>query len=242
VLPIAMKGLSLALAASDDARSRLEATALAENKLWELSDAALLQSGTTGTTAADGGDFGEAYPGYEWEASSESVDVDLTEVRVRVYWTARGNTKFVGLCSLVYTGGTAGTATSADRAAWRASVQSPHTCRDTALATCTSGSVARRPRLEARPSAIGRQRGCTASTHGQSSQRSGCARIKRVSNSVTIGGICRNRHTWRARTLPCLLPPRPCSTSPRSAACGSRAWARMGRPATSGSARRGASR
>src|SRR5688500_7535196 len=46
VLPAVMKGISLALAASDDARRRVEAVGLAENKLTELT-ADMSTSGTT---------------------------------------------------------------------------------------------------------------------------------------------------------------------------------------------------
>ena len=110
VLPAVMKGLSIAVAASDDARKRVDATALAENKLAELAAEAL----TGSTTGATSGTFEPEYPGFQWEGQSTVADVDLTELHVTVAWSARGGTaRFVQLSSLVYTGAAGGTITSA---------------------------------------------------------------------------------------------------------------------------------
>ncbi len=101
VLPAVMKGISLALAASDDARRRVEAVGLAENKLAELT-ADMTTSGTTTGTGAGGGDFGDEAPGYRWESSTTSVDTSLNELRVRVAWTARGRERWVDLSTYAY--------------------------------------------------------------------------------------------------------------------------------------------
>ena len=115
VLPAVMKGISLALAASDDARRRVEAVGLAENKLAEMTaDTTTGQTSTTGGTG--GGEYGEEAPGFRWEASSTSVDTNLTELHVRVAWTARGRERWVDLSSYAYvtstSSGTAGTGTT----------------------------------------------------------------------------------------------------------------------------------
>ena len=99
VLPAVMKGVSLALAASDDARRRVEAVGLAENKLAELAaDISLNQGGGGGGS----GDFGEEAPGYRWEATTATVDTSLTEMQVRVTWTARGAERGVTLSTYAY--------------------------------------------------------------------------------------------------------------------------------------------
>ena len=100
VLPIALKGASLALAASDDARRRVEATALAENKLAEFTAA-----NATGISAGGmSGDFGTDWPAYQWEASNVMRDVELNEITIRVIWTARGTQRHIAVSTLVYTG------------------------------------------------------------------------------------------------------------------------------------------
>ena len=98
VLPAVMKGISLALAASDDARRRVEAVGLAENKLAELAADAMVNSATGG----GGGEFGEEAPGYRWESSTASVETDLLELNVRVAWTARGRERHVDLSTYAY--------------------------------------------------------------------------------------------------------------------------------------------
>ena len=102
VLPAVMKGVSLALAASDDARRRVEAAGLAENKLAELAAYAASNQGAAGGS----GDFGEEAPGYRWEATTSSVDTSLTELNVRVTWTARGAERGVTLSTYAYGGST----------------------------------------------------------------------------------------------------------------------------------------
>lgn len=99
VLPAVMKGISLAMSASDDARKRIEAMGLGETKLSELA-----ASTTSSTQAGSSGDFAPEFPGYRWEASAASVEADLTEIRVRVTWTARGSDRSVELATFAYTG------------------------------------------------------------------------------------------------------------------------------------------
>ena len=111
VLPAVMKCVSLSMAASDDARKRMEAVALAEQKLSELTASAT--STSSGSTA---GDFGAERPGFRWDASMDTVDTALLEIRVRVTWHGRGTDRSVDLASFAYTGagaaGYAGTMTT----------------------------------------------------------------------------------------------------------------------------------
>jgi prepilin-type N-terminal cleavage/methylation domain-containing protein len=109
VLPAVMKGVSLALAASDDARRRVEAVGLAENKLAEMAADAASNQGSGGGS----GDFGDEAPGYHWEATSATVDTSLTEMQVRVTWTARGAERGVTLATYAYAGSSTTTESAA---------------------------------------------------------------------------------------------------------------------------------
>jgi prepilin-type N-terminal cleavage/methylation domain-containing protein len=107
VLPGVMKGVSLAMAASDDARKRVEATGLAETKLSEIAGSA-----STSQNLSTAGDFGDERPGFRWDATSGTVDTDLTEIRVRVFWTGRGVERSVDLSSFAYVGMSSGSITT----------------------------------------------------------------------------------------------------------------------------------
>ncbi len=106
VLPAVMKGLSAAMAASDDARKRVEATGLAETKLDELT----ADAKSAGSGGSSSGNFGADHAAFQWTSSTKSFDTDLTEIHVRVTWTARGAERHVDLAGFAYlntgTGGT----------------------------------------------------------------------------------------------------------------------------------------
>ena len=100
-LPPILKGVSLAMGACDDARRKIEATGLAEAKLAELTvDAMQLLSAGGGS-----GTF-EEHPEYQWESRTLTPDTDLTELTVRVTWTARGSPRVIEMSTLVFTGTT----------------------------------------------------------------------------------------------------------------------------------------
>jgi prepilin-type N-terminal cleavage/methylation domain-containing protein len=107
-LPSIMKGVSLSLAASDNARRKVEAAGLAESKLAELTADAKSQLSSAGGS----GDFGADYPGYQWEATTVDIDTDVQEIDVRVFWNAHGAERDVTISSMAYTGA-GGTSTSA---------------------------------------------------------------------------------------------------------------------------------
>ena len=99
ILPVAMHGVSIALALAGDAKHRVEAAGLAEAKLNEL----LATGGLQGPDLS--GDFGPDRPQYRW--SAEVADWDepmLREVTVRVAWTSRNVERSVALTTLLYTG------------------------------------------------------------------------------------------------------------------------------------------
>ena len=96
VLPVTMRGVSLALAAASNARHTAEATTLAETKLAEIT------TDTLSATTDGSGDFGPDYPGYAWASQRASRDYGLTEIMVRVSWAERGQPKWLTISTLKY--------------------------------------------------------------------------------------------------------------------------------------------
>ena len=115
VLPVAMKGVSMALQIAALARQRSLAVSLAETELSDLITAAPWDQ------ASMKGDF-EDYPDYHWTAEVtqwESTTVQQVEVE-RAVDDARAGTQSVTLDTLVYTScgaATAGAAPTRGRAA-----------------------------------------------------------------------------------------------------------------------------
>lgn len=66
VLPVAMRGVTVATAAASAARHRNEAAALAQSKMDEL--LASMQAVQQQTNTNMSGDFGEDWPDYQWSA------------------------------------------------------------------------------------------------------------------------------------------------------------------------------
>jgi type II secretory pathway pseudopilin PulG len=103
VLPVAMRGASLATGAADAARRRTEASSLARSKLSEL-----VSTGDWQTAAGRAGDFGADWPDYRWSASVSrwtQTKADLRQLDLEVRWDARGGgTQTVTLSTLVYPG------------------------------------------------------------------------------------------------------------------------------------------
>jgi len=100
ILPVAMRGISLAVAAASHARHQVEAAALAEAKLAELVATGAWQD------ADLVGDFGEDHPGYAWAADvTEREEATLRQLDVHVAWVERGAERSVTLSTLVYVEG-----------------------------------------------------------------------------------------------------------------------------------------
>lgn len=95
VVPVAMRGVSIALAAASTAKNTAEAASLAEAKLNELIvDGQWQTSGMTDT-------FPE-HPDYRWTCESVSRDYGTSEVVLTVTWTQRGQERSLSLSTLVY--------------------------------------------------------------------------------------------------------------------------------------------
>jgi len=103
VMPVAMRGISIALASADHARHVSEAAALAETKLNDLL--------TQGVSSASGltGDFSPDHPEYQWSYQSAPRDFNVNEVQLRVTWLERGQPRTFDLSTLSYDTQNAGT-------------------------------------------------------------------------------------------------------------------------------------
>ena len=95
VLPVAMRGVSIALATASSARHRAEAAELGSAKLDEL-----VATGEWSATAPSG-DFGSDYPGYTWTVQMASRDYGVTEIQLTVTWQERGQPRTLNLATLV---------------------------------------------------------------------------------------------------------------------------------------------
>lgn len=97
ILPVAMKGISLATTMASVSKQRIEAATLAETKLAELLATKEWQNGDLS------GDFGEDWPNYRWSAEvQECEEATLRQLDVRVEWEDRGMERYVQLTTLVY--------------------------------------------------------------------------------------------------------------------------------------------
>jgi general secretion pathway protein I len=99
VVPVAMEAISLSLRSASDAKRKVEAAMLAENKLSELTTNLVLQ-----TPGATSGNFAPDWPDYHWDSAIVQRDVDLSELQVRVLWNSRGADRVVSLSTFVFTG------------------------------------------------------------------------------------------------------------------------------------------
>ncbi len=99
VLPVAMKGVSMATGFAGSAKHRTEASSLAEAKLADLLATKEWQNGDLS------GDFEPDWPGYRWVAEVREWEGEtLQEVEVRVLWMRRGRERSVSITTLGYKG------------------------------------------------------------------------------------------------------------------------------------------
>src|SRR5688572_32500658 len=79
VLPVAMRGVSLSMAAASNARHMREATSLAQSKLAELTT-------ITFPSGTQSGDFSPEYPDYRWSCQVSSTNYGVNQLDLRVSW------------------------------------------------------------------------------------------------------------------------------------------------------------
>ena len=96
VLPVAMRGVSLAVAAAGHARHLSEASSLAETKLNEL----LVVDAPS--AAGTSGDFAPDHPEYQWKCDSQQRDYNMTEFVLTVSWQEQGQPRTFALSTMIY--------------------------------------------------------------------------------------------------------------------------------------------
>jgi len=108
VIPVAMRGATLALRSAGLARHQAEAATLGEAKLSEMVTQGDWLSG------GSSGDFGADFPIYRWTLQSTTRDFDITELMLTVTWQERGEERSMNISTLAYlsqsTGNGTGTA------------------------------------------------------------------------------------------------------------------------------------
>lgn len=100
ILPVAMRGISIAISAGSSARHRVEAATLGQAKLAELVSTATIEFDTS--QLGSSGDFGEAYPGYSWSSRVvDDVNLGVSNVTFTVSWLERGSTRTLDISTMV---------------------------------------------------------------------------------------------------------------------------------------------
>jgi general secretion pathway protein I len=97
ILPAVVGAVSSATAAAGEAKRKVEAVSLAQSKLAEMQATSQNQQ-----NAASSGDFSPDFPTYQWTASIQQQELNLSLVTVRVTWFARGYERHVELSTMVY--------------------------------------------------------------------------------------------------------------------------------------------
>jgi general secretion pathway protein I len=98
VIPVAMRGVTVALAEASKARHQAEAATLAEAKLNEMIAQGDWNSG------GGSGDFSPDYPQYKWTATASTPDanINVTQVDLSVTWNERGQDRTYNVSTFVY--------------------------------------------------------------------------------------------------------------------------------------------
>lgn len=100
VLPVAMRGISIALNSAGAARHRVEAATLGQAKLNEIVALANIQQDYS--QLGGSGDFGEAYQSYTWQmVTSDDANLGVTNVTMTVSWIERGGRASLDLSTMV---------------------------------------------------------------------------------------------------------------------------------------------
>jgi len=95
IIPVAMRAVSLATALAGRTRDRIEAAALAEDRLVEVMATGAWQAGD------QQGDFGEDWPRYKWALEVKDWEgTTLSQVTVRVTWQADAAERSVSITTL----------------------------------------------------------------------------------------------------------------------------------------------
>ena len=97
IIPVAMRGISVAMSTATTARRTSEAASLAQAKLNELVATGEWQFG------AASGDFGANWLDYRWTMETASRDVYATEIAIKVTWQQRGVERSLSVTTMAAT-------------------------------------------------------------------------------------------------------------------------------------------
>lgn len=95
VIPVAMRGVTIALNASALAKRSAEAAHLAQQKMDEL------LSTQDPSQFTGGGDFGTDWPGYTWKADTTTSDDNYATLTIDVTYNVAGRPRDVQVTTLV---------------------------------------------------------------------------------------------------------------------------------------------
>jgi prepilin-type N-terminal cleavage/methylation domain-containing protein len=102
VLPVAMRGMSLAVATASTARHKAEACTLAQTKLEEIAQAVILDDTSNENSSGDFSDINPNFTNYTWTCQSQDdTNLGITQLTVVVSWNERGEAKTFSLSTLV---------------------------------------------------------------------------------------------------------------------------------------------
>jgi prepilin-type N-terminal cleavage/methylation domain-containing protein len=97
VLPIVMKGISIATSLSSNSARKLQAINLAESRLAEILVGKEWQSGSKS------GNFSGEHSQYKWQMDTSDWSEDnLKQIALKVWWDQRGRERSIILYTLVY--------------------------------------------------------------------------------------------------------------------------------------------
>jgi len=100
ILPVAMRGISVAITTASTARHKAEASTLAQSKMNELASTYLIMQDTS--VVGSSGDFGEAWPGYTWTStSSDDTQLGILQMTLTVNWLEKGGQRSYELSTML---------------------------------------------------------------------------------------------------------------------------------------------
>ena len=112
LVPAIVEGIGIASRVATSSERSAIACELAQNKLNELT------VGDAWTSAETTGDFGADWPGYRWEETQSTWDMDsMTLLAVKVFYNVQGQEQSLSLSTLVNGSATSGTSTSTSTSA-----------------------------------------------------------------------------------------------------------------------------
>jgi len=112
VLPVVMRGLSIAQQTASATKHMHQAASLAQSKLNQLATEAQYSTGTSAAGGNQTGDFAPEFPEFHWNSVTTQRDYGLTELDLSVTWLERTQERSIVVSTLYLPAGTTSTSTS----------------------------------------------------------------------------------------------------------------------------------